>query len=638
MNLNQKEELLKSLIISQQITEVELNELSTRVENLFKVEIENIYKKIKSLPLVYEKSDTFDNLLQLFYLLLGEWPLNIQQFDKHCHSCIITEAEVSEMSGRVHEEWIQEIKEKWLETDDSEPEYYEMVPFVDLSLTKQKLYYEFIYIIPIVFKKAGYEVIRKSEAQFINISIAEKLARVIHSAYQKSMLAKSGNLQVLYNNLYPDVSSKSIPDYDDLPESLKLSNLDNAYHLPTKLLSIAYKIQKVEGDEVEIPLLVLTDQEVETMARVEHDRWCWERRLAGWTYGKIRNNDKKHHNCLIPFDDLSQEEQEKDRVVIRLVPSLLKDIAYVAVPVAPELSESITYIKKEWGYISEIKTEFNLLKAQLNKNYAPLPLERITNIELLLRNVKDSFDAGKKVQQSFLPTIFEFKEYLPESFVLYKPKDIVCGDFYFIKKIDDTVILAAADCTGHGIPAAILTATCYNILDMAVRHENITRPSEILNFVIEQLSFIFQYSDKQSGNKFGMDITVCSLNLRSHKLRFSGFGNPLYYFSHGDFNQIKGINSLLDSRSIKEMLRTDEIQLCKGDTFYIFSDGYKDQFGSADNEKYNVKRFKLLLHDIQILSVAEQCDILNQTIESWRRSSDYHFVQTDDILIIGVKI
>jgi len=107
------------------------------------------------------------------------------------------------------------------------------------------------------------------------------------------------------------------------------------------------------------------------------------------------------------------------------------------------------------------------------------------------------------------------------------------------------VIFSAADCTGHGIPAAILTATCFNLLDLAVRSEKITDPSDILNFVIPQLENIFHHEEISGGAKFGMDITICSLNIVIHKLQFAGFGNPLFYFRKGDFNQIKGVNSLV---------------------------------------------------------------------------------------------
>jgi serine phosphatase RsbU (regulator of sigma subunit) len=222
-------------------------------------------------------------------------------------------------------------------------------------------------------------------------------------------------------------------------------------------------------------------------------------------------------------------------------------------------------------------------------------------------------------------------------FVLNKPKDIVSGDFYFISKIGNEVVLSAADCTGHSISAAILSSVCYHCLDIVVRQRRITDPSKILDFAISRIKEFLRYDKHSNSDKFGMDFTVCSLNTEKNTLRFSGFGRPLFYFNKGEFQEIKGVGSSLSYNQAKKMIRTDEVRLVKGDSFYIFSDGYVAQFGK-DGKKFKTSRFCDLLKEIQELPLFDQGEKLNQAIEYWRRSSDINQSQTDDILVIGVKI
>jgi serine phosphatase RsbU (regulator of sigma subunit) len=261
----------------------------------------------------------------------------------------------------------------------------------------------------------------------------------------------------------------------------------------------------------------------------------------------------------------------------------------------------------------------------------------LKKVESSIEDLKDAFNSGKEVQNSFLPSVLEFKEYLTDSFVLNKPKDIVSGDFYFISKIDNIIVLSVADCTGHSISAAMLTSVCYYCLDLAVRKRKITDPSKILNFTISRVKEFLRYDRRSNSDKFGMDFTVCTLDTDNNILRFSGFGRPLYYFTDGGLKEIRGIGSNLSYNNAKKVIRTIEIPLSKGDSFYLFSDGYVAQFGQ-NGKTFKSSRFCDLLREIQDLPSFDQCEKLNQTIEYWRKSTDINQSQTDDILVIGVKI
>ena len=627
-----------NVFVSPRVSEKEIVEASKKVNYFLMEEIDNLREKSKSLSFAGEgtKNLKFVNLISSILISNN---LSIQKFDKYCRSCIITEEEVFGIAEHIHETWKEQLLKKYTEKDIIEVKYSDFKPFERLSVSKQKLYFEFVYIIPIAFKKSGYEIIRKSEARFINFSIAEKLARVIHSRYLKSMNSFSEGSLNIYKEMYSafENSSRFIADFNNLDEDIKLSNIDNAYHISTKLLSIGYIIQDRYDADIETPLLALNEFEIETMARIEHDRWCWERRLSGWTYSDIRDNNRKLHNCLVPYDELDEAEKEKDRIMVRLIPYLLKDIGFVLTPVSPQLSDNIAYIKKDWGCISELTSSVIRLKSKMTADMAEKTKDDIAKIEFSIDSIKGAFKSGKKVQNCFLPSILEFKEFLPDSFVLYKPKDIVSGDFFYISKQNNMVVLSAADCTGHGISASILTSISYSFLDTAIRKEKITDPAKILKFVLPRIEEFLKHDIHGDSNKFGMDFTVCSLDLEKNTFLYSGFGNPVYYFSKGELKIGKGILSLYKFEQAKKMIKTNTVQLTKGDTFYLFSDGFADQ-EKENGKKFQQKRFQALLSSIQPLTLNDQCEKLNQTIEEWRRSVDNHQPQTDDILIIGVKI
>jgi serine phosphatase RsbU (regulator of sigma subunit) len=627
-----------SLFSNPKITNHEINKISSIVNEICRKEISGIRDKVIKLSLVRENSLTWQNFPQLIPPLLNHSNINIQHFRKHCRSCIITEAEVYEMAETIHNKWIEEVTSIHHDTEMLAEKYKDFMPFKQLPQEVKITYCELIYVIPIIFKNAGFEIVRKSESEFFNIEIAEKLARVIYSRYRKSlieMIKASSNKEE--TTLLNERLKLNPPNFDDLSEEMKLSNIDNAYHIPTKLLSIGYKIHYKFEKDVEIPLLVLTEHEIETMSRIEHDRWCWERRLAGWSFAKIRDNSKKLHNCLIPYDSLPEEEKRKDRDLVGLIPSLLKDINLGAVPVSTEVAEKISYVKKDWGCISELKTSVSRLKSNLPDGLIDALSYDIRKVESSIEDLKDAFNTGKELQNSFLPSVLEFKEYLPDSFVLNKPKDIVSGDFYFISKIGNEVILSVADCTGHSISAAILSSICYHCLDIAVRQRKITDPSRVLNFAISRIKEFLRYDKHSNSDKFGMDFTVASFNTGNNILRFSGFGRPMYYFTNGEFREVKGIISNVSYNLAKKLIRTSEIQLTKGDSFYIFSDGFVAQFGE-NGKTFKSSRFSELLKEIQKLSSFDQGEKLNQALEYWRRSSDINQSQTDDILVIGVKV
>jgi serine phosphatase RsbU (regulator of sigma subunit) len=259
-------------------------------------------------------------------------------------------------------------------------------------------------------------------------------------------------------------------------------------------------------------------------------------------------------------------------------------------------------------------------------------------LEVLYKHVTDSIKYAKRIQEAMLPPESLLKEILPNSFVLYKPKDIVSGDFYWVDEKDGKTMFAAVDCTGHGVPGAFMSIVGHNILKHVVNNNNFTTPSLILDSLNEGVSETLHHGhEHEEGQaKDGMDIAFCTIDFKTLELQYAGAYNPLYIIRNGEVLQTKAnkfpIGLFLGEE--KKKFTNHTLQLQKGDFVYIFSDGFADQFGGPYGRKFMAIPFRVLLMDIHREPIQKQKEILNKTLEEWRGQLD----QVDDILVIGVKI
>ncbi len=244
--------------------------------------------------------------------------------------------------------------------------------------------------------------------------------------------------------------------------------------------------------------------------------------------------------------------------------------------------------------------------------------------------ILDSINYAKRIQSAILPPAKVVKEYLKESFILYKPKDIVAGDFYWMEHKDGKVLFAAADCTGHGVPGAMVSVVCNNALNRSVREYGLTEPGQILDKSREIVIQEFEKSDEEV--KDGMDIALCSLN--GNKLQYAGAHNPLWIIRNGEILVTKANKQPIGKFDNPVPYTTHSLELQKGDILYIFSDGYVDQFGGEKGKKFKVKAFRELLLGIQDKSMENQRLLIDETFENWRGSLE----QIDDVCVIGVKV
>lgn len=256
-------------------------------------------------------------------------------------------------------------------------------------------------------------------------------------------------------------------------------------------------------------------------------------------------------------------------------------------------------------------------------------------LEELYKDVTDSIIYAKRLQYSILPPDDKILKICPDSFVYFKPKDIVSGDFYWFEQIDNISLYAAVDCTGHGVPGAFMSLVGANGLNSAVREHRITKPSEILNQLNAYVADSLNKDNEDSQIRDGMDMTICAVNYDTMTLEYAGANNPLYIIRDNEFIIIKADKFAIASFKPGEKQYTNHtIQLQKGDVVYVFSDGYADQFGGSKGKKFMYKNFRSLLLEVHEKPMDEQKQILYQELKDWQGEME----QIDDVLVIGLKV
>jgi serine phosphatase RsbU (regulator of sigma subunit) len=263
--------------------------------------------------------------------------------------------------------------------------------------------------------------------------------------------------------------------------------------------------------------------------------------------------------------------------------------------------------------------------------YLGLRQKRAANLALKKQNeeirhqkqeITDSINYARRIQESILPPAKYIKDRLPDSFILYKPKDIVSGDFYWVEKAEGHVLFAAVDCTGHGVPGALMSVVGLNLLNQAVHEKQLTKPSDILSFLDEGVNNTLRQSGGSESVKDGMDLALCSLDTSLGRLQYAGAYNSLYIVQDNELREIKadkfpiGVN--IDGKA--DTYTNHEIPVKKGDCVYLFSDGYADQFGGPKGKKFKYNALRKLLLEIHRKSMDEQQAILDRTIEEWKGS------------------
>ncbi|MDP1802741.1 MAG: tetratricopeptide repeat protein [Bacteroidota bacterium] len=258
-------------------------------------------------------------------------------------------------------------------------------------------------------------------------------------------------------------------------------------------------------------------------------------------------------------------------------------------------------------------------------------------IEEKQKEIVDSINYAKRLQDAILPQVNSIKESFSklngDACVVYQPKDIVAGDFYFFEDNNDHLFIAAADCTGHGVPGAMVSVVCSNALTRSVNEFNLTDPGEILDKTTELVLDTFSKSVGQV--KDGMDISLLCIDKKNKIIAWSGANNPLWYLENGNIiNELKPNKQPIGRSDDPQPFVTHTLSSAVGRTFYLITDGYADQFGGAEGKKLKSKNFKNLLSSISTLSLDEQATIVLQNFNIWKGT----YEQVDDVCVIGIRI
>ncbi|MDF2436037.1 MAG: protein serine/threonine phosphatase [Bacteroidota bacterium] len=255
-------------------------------------------------------------------------------------------------------------------------------------------------------------------------------------------------------------------------------------------------------------------------------------------------------------------------------------------------------------------------------------------VEQKNKDIIDSINYAKRIQEALLKEEEYVTEHLPEHFILFKPKDIVSGDFYWALEKEEHFYIAAVDCTGHGVPGAFMSMLGVAFLNEITSASRILSPAEILEELRHKIVKELGQSGKDHESKDGMDMSLVRLNLKTNELQWAGANNPLYIISDGKLQELKPDKQCIGFEHDMQPFKNHNLTLAKASSFYLFTDGYADQFGGNKGKKFKNNQLKDLLIDLNDKSLEVQKNILDQTFIDWKGNLE----QVDDVCIVGVKV
>ena len=259
-------------------------------------------------------------------------------------------------------------------------------------------------------------------------------------------------------------------------------------------------------------------------------------------------------------------------------------------------------------------------------------------IEIQNNNINSSIDYAKRIQEAILPSKSLLANYFPDSFIYLNPKDNVSGDFFWVYEKKDTVFVAVADCTGHGVPGAFVSIIMNNLLDTTMRETEINEPEDILEYLAKQLTNLIEEKDYDLNLfKDGMDISIAKISNNQKLLSFSGAKNPIYIVRNGEIVQLKATKRSLEvilPEKTYQRFENQKIELQKNDRIFLFSDGFPDQVGGKDRTKFYYPPFRKLLIETSSLKINKQKEELMNIFNSWKGNHE----QIDDVTILGIRI
>jgi serine phosphatase RsbU (regulator of sigma subunit) len=251
------------------------------------------------------------------------------------------------------------------------------------------------------------------------------------------------------------------------------------------------------------------------------------------------------------------------------------------------------------------------------------------------KEITDSIGYAQRIQAAILPQPAYLKNILPEYFVWYKPRDIVSGDFYWIKELGSSIVVVAADCTGHGVPGAFMSMLGITLLNELFVDGDTSHPGEILGQLRTKVKAMLVQEGGIRDQKDGMDMAIAVIDKEKKELQFAGAYNPLYLIRNGDqLSELKGDKQPIGIHWEENEFNNQIVELREKDTVYVFSDGFVDQYGGEQGKKFKTQKFKELLLSVQSESMEKQKQLIEEAFETWRGNRE----QIDDVCVVGIRI
>ena len=252
--------------------------------------------------------------------------------------------------------------------------------------------------------------------------------------------------------------------------------------------------------------------------------------------------------------------------------------------------------------------------------------------------ITDSINYARKIQDNILLPETKLKQWLPQMFIYFKPKDIVSGDFYWFSKFENKYVITAIDCTGHGVPGAFLSMVGNTLLHEIVNIKHVFKPDVILTMLHTGIRLALNQSNEDSDSEDGMDMSLCTVDAKLHRFQFAGAKNNLYVVQGDKLKILKANYYSIGGRQLRPDMQIEftcyDLMYDDNPSIYMFSDGYLDQFGGDNNEKFNTQRFREMILNNRNLPMEQQKTVLAETMDKWKGERQ----QIDDFLVLGVKL
>jgi serine phosphatase RsbU (regulator of sigma subunit)/Tfp pilus assembly protein PilF len=448
-----------------------------------------------------------------------------------------------------------------------------------------------------------------------------------------NVLLQKGEIEQAIAYAYGALNMTDIPNYDRdasllLSKLYKISgNIDSAYYYQSIFIVANDRIKSIESVQSMADLrfeyeVGKKQAEVDVLEKIKLRNnmiiigLVIILILAIWLVTMYYTNLKRSRKLTVAL--------EERRILLENQSSELKEKNNKIIRANEELTSLNESISKQNAQIVEANEELTVLNEAISKQNS---------------EIRDSISYAQRIQAAMMPPEQYFHEVLNDVFILFKPRDIVSGDFFWIKQVKQYVILAAADCTGHGVPGAFMSLLGISFLNEIVQRREITQANQVLNELRRQIRNSLRQHGQAEESKDGIDMALCVIDEKNNTLQYSGANNPLYLIR--DQNGAPELTEFKADRmplgyyqGTFKTFANQDIQLEYGDVFYLFSDGFVDQKGGKDNKKFMSRKFKNLLLKIHQEPMQEQKKILDKTINDWMGDHS----QIDDILVIGVRV